>query len=177
MRSVLLVPIGAVDSAILDYLALILAEVLDVPARVETLRVAVDPAFDPRRQQYLATRLVEALHDFQSAEGEKILGIAEVDLMIPILTFVFGEAELSGRAAVLSLARLKQEFYGLPEDPILLYHRAEKEVLHELGHTAGLIHCNDPECVMRFSSSVEEVDLKGDRFCPRCAAALGKRRR
>jgi archaemetzincin len=99
--------------------------------------------------------------------------VAEPDLFIPILTFVFGEAQLGGTASIISIARLRQSYYGLPEDQALYYHRAEKEALHELGHTLGLIHCPSYECVMHFSNGIEEVDLKGDRYCPSCSAGIG----
>jgi archaemetzincin len=95
-------------------------------------------------------------------------------LFIPIFTFVFGEAQLGGRAALVSVRRLRQEFYGLAPDKAMLYARAEKEVLHELGHTLGLVHCRSFECVMRFSNSIEEVDLKSSDFCESCGALARK---
>jgi len=169
LRGVRLVSVGAADPPLIEYIALILGETLRCDVRAETRRLASDPFYDAMRRQYYSTRIVETLALDFGEPGEKILGVAEVDLFIPILTFVFGEAQLDGRAAVLSIARLRQTFYGLPEDPQRLYHRAEKEALHEVGHTLGMIHCPDYGCVMHFSNSVEEVDIKGDRFCPRCA--------
>ena len=72
------------------------------------------------------------------------------------------------RVAVFSIHRLRQEFYGLPADQGLLAERAAKEMIHELGHTFGLAHCADASCVMSASHSVEAVDLKGNRMCPKC---------
>jgi archaemetzincin len=92
----------------------------------------------------------------------------DVDLFIPVLTFVFGEAQLNGSCAVVSTARLKHEFYGLPADDGQFVHRVEKEVIHELGHTLGLYHCRNFECVMRSSTYVEEIDLKKARMCIDC---------
>jgi archaemetzincin len=99
-----------------------------------------------------------------------VLGVADVDLYSAIFTFVFGESRLGGNVAMMSLQRLRPELYGLPEDAQLLQERAQREALHEVGHLLGLVHCKHPDCVMRFSGSVEEVDLKSSRFCPACEA-------
>ena len=95
-----------------------------------------------------------------------------MDLYIPVLTFVFGEAQLADGGAVVSAHRLRQEFYGLPTDPELLHQRLLKEALHELGHTYGLRHCPDYTCVMSASNGVERIDLKRPDFCPACAQLL-----
>jgi archaemetzincin len=172
LSGICLVSVRVVDPPLLDYLALILGETLHCDVRVDDGRLDPAPFYDPLRRQYESTRIVESLAKNFGGPGEKVLGVAEVDLYIPILTFVFGEAQLNGRAAVLSIARLRQSFYGLAEEPERLYHRAEKEGLHEVGHTLGLIHCPDYACVMHFSNSIEEVDLKGDRFCGRCVEVV-----
>jgi archaemetzincin len=98
--------------------------------------------------------------------------VTEIDLYIPVLTFVFGEAQLSDGGAVVSAHRLRQEFYGMPTDPELLHQRLLKEALHELGHTYGLRHCPDYNCVMSASNGVERIDLKRDEFCPACAQLM-----
>jgi archaemetzincin len=96
-------------------------------------------------------------------------------LYIPVLTFVFGEARLNGQCAVVSSYRLDNKFYGLPDDPALLQERLLKEAIHELGHTYGLFHCQNPECVMKSSTYVEEIDFKSSRFCDKCWDKLVKR--
>jgi archaemetzincin len=96
--------------------------------------------------------------------------VVSADLYIPILTFVFGEAQLKGSCAVVSLHRLRQEFYGLPADPQLLTSRLIKEAVHELGHTLGIPHCEDYGCVMAPSHAVEWIDLKNSGFCEACRA-------
>jgi archaemetzincin len=98
--------------------------------------------------------------------------VLEEDLFIPILTFVFGEAELGGSVAVMSYHRLQNELYGLPPDRDLLAARTAKEALHELGHAYGLVHCPDIDCVMHTSTDVEAVDLKGTDFCSTCRGTL-----
>jgi archaemetzincin len=97
-----------------------------------------------------------------------VLGVTELDLFIPILTFVFGEAEVSGGSAVVSYHRLHQEFYGFPVDERLLVERTVKEAIHEIGHVLGLPHCDDYTCVMAASHSVEYLDLKGRELCAHC---------
>jgi len=98
-----------------------------------------------------------------------VLGITGHDLYIPILTFVFGEAQMGGPCSVVSSHRLRQEFYGLPPDRKLLANRLLTECVHELGHTLDLTHCRDYQCVMASSHAVEWIDLKESRFCPECS--------
>jgi archaemetzincin len=138
---------------------------------------AVDPgfAFDARRQQFWSTPILAKLEAARPANADAVLGITEVDLFIPILTFVFGEALLSRPPALISLHRLRPSFYGLPENPDLLVERAQREAVHELGHVLGLVHCHDYGCIMHASRAAEEIDLKGPGFCPRCAADLPTR--
>ena len=95
-----------------------------------------------------------------------------LDLGLTLFTFVFGRATRNGRAAIVSLARLGPEQYGLAADSNLTARRAVAEILHELGHVAGLGHCSDVGCIMQFATSVERIDLRGLEFCPSCAAAL-----
>jgi archaemetzincin len=101
-----------------------------------------------------------------------VLGVAEVDLFIPILTFVFGEAQLEGPGAIVSTHRLNNKFYGLPENQTLLVQRIVKESIHELGHTFGLLHCSSPGCVLNSSTYVEDIDQKSDALCPQCQQRL-----
>lgn len=101
-------------------------------------------------------------------------GVTALDLYIPILTFVFDEAQLHGNCAVVSSFRLRQEFYGLPSDPALFRERLRKESVHELGHTLELSHCDDYQWVMSPSHGVERIDFKTSHLCKSCrAVALG----
>jgi archaemetzincin len=101
-----------------------------------------------------------------------VLGLTAVDLYIPILTFVFGEAQMGGPCALVSLHRLRQDFYGLPPDPEVLSERLLKESIHEIGHTLNLVHCEDYDCVMSPSHAVEWIDLKQSRLCENCRAKV-----
>jgi archaemetzincin len=130
-------------------------------------------AFNSGRKQYLSTVILEQLHSHADRlKADKILGVAAVDLYVPSLSFVFGEAESPGRAGLISLFRLRPEFYGRVADEWLLVERAEKEAVHELGHTFGLGHCANPFCVMHFSTSIFDTDRKRSLFCSRCFGRL-----
>ena len=132
----------------------------------------LDRAFDAYRGQYNSTALLVQLVNTFAGTDEKRIAVVGVDLFIPVLTFVFGEAQLGGSAAVVSTHRLANPFYGLPKNDELSFQRLEKEVVHELGHTFGLYHCHQFECVMRSSTYVEEIDLKRIAICDECAATL-----
>lgn len=131
--------------------------------------------FNLARSQYSSSAIIERLEKDLSGDACKVLAVTGLDLYIPVLTFVFGEARLNGRCAVVSSYRLDNKFYGLPDNPALLSDRLIKEAIHELGHTFGLLHCHNPECVMKSSTYVEEIDFKSSRFCEKCLDKLVKR--
>jgi archaemetzincin len=108
------------------------------------------------------------MQSFLTEDSWRMLGISAVDLYIPILTFVFGEAQMGGPCAVISAHRLRQEFYGLTPDHELFRQRVIKEAVHELGHTVNLTHCEDYRCVMASSHAVEWIDLKDSKLCAAC---------
>jgi archaemetzincin len=123
-------------------------------------------AYNLERKQYLSSQLLASLGRPQ--EQEKIVGIVDVDLYVPRLNFVFGEADIDSGTAIVSLCRLRPEYYGLDPDEALFLERATKEVVHELGHTFGLGHCPNSRCVMHFSNSLADTDLKEMYFCSKC---------
>lgn len=127
-------------------------------------------AFDAMRGQYNSRVLLSRLLESTEAGQPRVLGVTGVDLFIPVLTYVFGEAQLGGRAAVVSVHRLRPETYGLPQNDPLLEERLRKEAIHELGHNFGLVHCPNARCVMHASTYAEEIDLKGDGLCRACRA-------
>jgi archaemetzincin len=170
VQTITLVAIGVVPSGFSESLSPFLSQ--RTRTRVEISDRTVDPtsAYNGERGQYNSRQLLPVLDEIADGLGTRVLGMADVDLYSPIFTFVFGETRLGGKTGLFSLHRLRPTLYGLPDDLQLFRSRARKEALHETGHLLGLVHCPVPECVMRFSASVEEVDLKSDAFCPACAA-------
>jgi len=168
MNRIRLVPVGDPERRLIEEVRRAVSSTMDVDCLIDSRRVDPRFAFHEARTQYHSTELLGTLTG--SPSGELALGIASVDLYIPILTFVFGEAALGGDAAIVSYHRLRQEFYGLPPDSDLLRERLIKEALHETGHTLGLTHCEDYECVMAPSHAIEWLDLKGAAFCDACAS-------
>ena len=143
---------------------------------VEPVDLHMDLAryFSAERGQYNATLILAGLLRRSVDPAAKIVGITGVDLFIPVLTFVFGQAQLAGQGAVVSTHRLRNEFYGLPADENRLAERTVKEVIHEAGHAFGLVHCPDYHCVMHAATYVEDVDLKSERFCSECRGRLNR---
>jgi archaemetzincin len=129
-------------------------------------------AFDPARGQYNSRILMRLLATRHAERCDYVLGVTRVDLFMPVLTFVFGEAQLGGPTAVVSTMRLHPEMYGLPPNPGRVGERLRKEALHEIGHCLGLLHCDRPSCVMWACTYVEQIDLKGSQFCGACQRSL-----
>ena len=108
------------------------------------------------------------LEKLKPAKNIKILVICDIDAYSGDLNFVFGEAYREGRVAAIYLPRLRQEFYGLESNKLVFHKRIVKEAIHELGHTFGLFHCNNESCVMHFSNSSYDTDIKEKSFCSNC---------
>jgi len=154
---------------VLDRLAAALVRVFRTSCHVREEVLEADAAFHAERNQYHSTLLLEAM---QPDGDVRLLGVTALDLYVPVLTFVFGEAQLGGRRAVVSLCRLDERFYGLPANPALLERRLFIEAVHELGHTYGLRHCRDWQCAMASTHSVERLDLKQPAFCAECQSRV-----
>jgi len=174
MYPLAIVPILFSDTPALEYLKNSIQNSLPMQADIQNLQINPDFAFNASRGQYNSTLILAKLLElFPRGTGvlkdyQRILGVTSCDLFIPILTFVFGEAQLGGRVAVVSSYRLQNERYGLPKDQNLFHDRLAKESVHELGHTLGLIHCYNQDCALHPSTYVEEIDLKSARCCHSC---------
>jgi archaemetzincin len=124
---------------------------------------------DPVRKQCHSTPILETLSIVSPAEAIKVLAITKVDLFIPILTHVYGEAQLGGKACILSTHRFSE---GLAPGAEVFGERILKEAIHELGHTFHLRHCRDASCVMHYCRGIREVDRKSNQFCRYCTVLL-----
>jgi archaemetzincin len=167
-----LLPIGDLDDGLLGELAPALAGIFRVPCVLVHRSLNPDFAYHREREQYHSSEILQAMQAHVSSDCWRVLGVTAVDLYIPILTFVFGEAQIGGPCGLVSAYRLQQKFYGLPHDPEILRVRLLKEAVHEIGHTLDLSHCDDYQCAMAPSHAVEWIDLKEYRLCDSCRAQV-----
>ena len=170
-QSLLIVPFDSIRKDVLVFLQNELTRMFGIDVKIASEEPIPQYAFDPKRRQYHSTKILEWLKNIPVMDT-RILGIIDLDLYVPELNFVFGEADVAHGVCVISLVRLRQEFYGLPKNENLFLERALKEAVHELGHTYRLSHCRDPKCIMHFSNSLQDTDIKGPDFCPRCKLKL-----
>lgn len=167
-----IIAVGIIESKILEYIADLISERFKLDVRTGK-RVPINNfEVDKRRGQYLSTRILKSLIIMKNSIEDIVLGIADVDLYVPSLNFVFGEADPINTAALISISRLKPSFYGLLKDDYLLLERAGKEAVHELGHIFNLHHCDKVRCVMFFSNTLTDTDMKDDKFCDKCSRNL-----
>ncbi len=168
MSYIYIVPIELEDHSYLETLERFVFHTFHLRTKRKEFKINLKDAFDPSRVQYNSSLILRQLITTPPPDAKKILGVLDVDLFIPILTFVFGEAQLAGIGAAVSIHRLHNRFYGLPENREATTDRLLKEAVHELGHTFGLIHCSQPQCVMNSSTYVENIDQKPAELCPLC---------
>ncbi|WP_258084690.1 archaemetzincin family Zn-dependent metalloprotease [Thermococcus thermotolerans] len=179
-RTILLVPVGAVEEYILRAVTRFVdsyysrfgfsIERADVLPEEEFLG-----AYNPLRRQYIGRAFLPVLHDIGKKEGARaVLGITRLDLYEEGLNFIFGLAHTGLRTAIVSTFRLRPEFYGEEPNEELYIERAVKESMHELGHVFGLPHCPNKRCVMHFSNSIIDTDIKDALYCPTCLKRIEK---
>ena len=132
--------------------------------------IQLGKAFDEKRRQYRSNVILSEIQGYAAEKKwvNRVLGVVDADIFVPELNFVFGEASCPGKTALISLWRLKPEFYGVSPNMELFLARALKEAVHELGHTLGLRHCSRSSCVMYFSNSIFDTDRKQSLFCDQC---------
>ncbi len=167
-----LVPVGRIRREALEILETRLPSKFGrASCRIEEISSDVGEFRNPRTGQYYATRILASLErNKQAIDADKVLAVTDLDLYVPNMNFVFGEARLPGEVAVISTHRLSgtTEYGG----ENLFASRVIKEAVHELGHTLGLTHCSSPSCVMYFSNSLSDTDRKGEEYCDNCTRKL-----
>jgi archaemetzincin len=168
LQNITLVPFGYFDENFLKNIAEAAEHEFRSSVIIKEGHLDLSEFYDPTRRQYNGTRLLNEVDSAFSSDFSKTIGLFNVDLFIPILTFIFGQAFLKGRTGIASQYRLSNERYGIAADNDFLVERFKKEVIHELGHTFGLVHCHTPICVMRSSTYVEDIDQKNVNLCPDC---------
>ncbi len=171
LETIVIAPIGDFAPEIPAAISQGIARVFRTAVRVETILSDLAFAFDVVRRQYHSTAILRALEASAPPDAFKVLALVKVDLFIPILTHVYGEAQMGGMACVLSTYRLNPE-PAPPGGRMATVTRTVKEALHELGHTFGLRHCPDPACLMHYCRSEYDVDRKASEPCRYCRILL-----
>lgn len=164
-------PLGDFDPQLPDTISREIQRVFSLHADVEPIPMSLAFAFDAGRQQYHSTPILQRLGEAAPDGALKVLALVEVDLFIPILTYVYGEAQIGGRACIVSACRLNAGpgVRSLSEKSV---GRMVKESLHELGHTFNLRHCPDAACLMHYCRSEADVDRKSADLCRYCRVML-----
>jgi archaemetzincin len=171
-----IVPVGVIPADVVTKVGTTVATNLHARTVLAPGIALAPSAFDERRRQYSSTEILQTLAAVKHDEWERVLGVVDVDLYVPDLNFVFGEADMARGVAVFSLARLRPSGSSQRATALFL-KRAATEAIHELGHTYGLGHCRNPHCVMWFSNTLAESDRKGLVFCSAHASQLMMARR
>ncbi len=167
-----LIPIGHIDNEILQHTQLELEKKFNVVVEIGKQLEEPTYAYHKYKKQYNSTKILKKIHNLKLTGYDRILGLVDVDLYVPERTFVFGGADVKKKVSVISLTRLRQEFYNLQEDSALFKYRTIIEAVHELGHTYGLYHCKDDKCVMFLSNTISDTDQKGADLCSKCEKIL-----
>ena len=169
---VLLVPIGEIPDGLMDWLAPRLEAKLGVQVDKGNPIEPPEDAWDSERRQFRGEKLLSYLGRAKSHLKDRVVGLIDSDSYSNGLNFIFGQAEVHGRNALVALPRLRPDLVETPDDIGRFYSRVLKEVIHELGHTWGIPHCPDHTCVMHFSNRLADTDLKGESFCQSCQNRL-----
>ncbi|MBU1052477.1 MAG: archaemetzincin [Proteobacteria bacterium] len=170
-HKIIISPIGNIDAKIIGSVKKVISHRFGFQAMVKPLLENIGFAFDPGRNQHNSTSILGKLESCAPEYALKVLAVTDVDLFIPILTHVYGEAQLGGRTSIVSIYRLKDCLSGIRES-ISLPERIVKEAIHELGHTFNLLHCKDHSCIMHYCRTEKDVDRKSDQLCRYCKILL-----
>lgn len=172
LQNITLISFGYFEKEFLEKTADAVNAEFHCPVNIRDGHADLGEYYDSARRQYNGNELLKLVDSTRPPDSAKTIGIFNVDLFIPILIFIFGQAFLGGATGIASLYRLNNERYGMIADNTMMLERLKKEVIHELGHTFGLIHCQNPTCVMRSSTYVEDIDQKEQHLCSGCRSEL-----
>ena len=163
---------GQISQTALRVIAANIQTMLEAPVDIMPAMAMPEEAFQRHRGQYDAGLVLKYLARFSFPHHSRILAVSDVDLCTPILTFVFGQAELGLNRAIISDFRLKrmEDDFMAPED--IYYERLVKVALHEIAHTLSLYHCETPKCLMQISPGLNQLDKLDIFFCERCTFML-----
>ena len=164
-------PVGTVGSELFEPISIRIKRIFGYKTEVIPSMQDISFALDPQRRQYHSTPILKKLEEAAPVQAIKIIGITSVDLFIPILTHVYGEAQIGGAACIISTHRLA-EGLSIAADKDTYYKRVAKEAVHELGHTFKLRHCKDNACIMHYCRSIKDVDRKSEQLCRYCKTLL-----
>lgn len=170
-HTIIISPVGNFDAEITESVEKGISRIFGFPAKILPLLGNVSFAFDSGRNQYHSTPILGKLESCAPSFALKILAITDVDLFIPILTHVYGEAQLGGRTCIVSTYRLKGSFRPSRVNGSHI-QRIVKEAIHELGHTFNLRHCREHACIMHYCRTELDVDRKSDQLCRYCKILL-----
>jgi len=174
LENITLISFGYFEKGLLELIVDDIEREFLVPVKTREGYLDLSDYYDPARKQYNGNDLLKEIELRFASDTTKTLGLFNVDLFIPILTYIFGQAFLNGRSGIASIYRLSNQRYGIKKDQEIFVDRIRKEVIHELGHTFGLYHCSNPTCVMRSSTYVEDIDQKEHSLCHKCKVELQK---
>ena len=168
---IVIAPVGDLQTTLLDRIGRDITRVFDFRTRIEPVLQDVSFAYDANRDQYHSTLILDELASAMPPDSLKILAVVQVDLFIPILTHVYGEAQLGGKSSVISILRLAEGISAMGIGDTF-GDRVAKEAIHELGHTFNLRHCKDANCIMHYCRNEHDVDGKSDQLCRYCRVML-----
>ncbi len=158
-RTVHIQPFGQIEPEVIEAAAQAIRSLFQFEVKLLPKKDNPLYALSADREQYSAPSILRVLAKTRIDKRNKILGIVDKDLYVRGRNYVFGQAQVKGRSALISTHRLYNK------DKELYYGRIAKEVVHELGHTIGLDHCPDIKCVMHFSYNVKDTDTKHNNIC------------
>ncbi len=170
-QKLIIAPLSLDETILVEPMMDILTNQFHTHTEIQEFYIDLSEFFNADRVQYDANAILNELQSHTS-DGKKIMGVVGVDLYVPVLTYIFGQALLGGDSGIVSTHRLRNEFYGMERDEDLYSTRLMKIILHEVGHMHGFHHCHDIDCLMKASTYIEDVDQKSPYLCKACVDKL-----